>query len=147
MTKRIKVITEKIHEMQRLLTTLHNELLAMQSESNVNVKNGYLPYYMVIKYFDENYPAYKAKHREHAAVIARHVLMFILRNNSSMTFKSIGGLVGKLDHTTVIFGCQKTCDMLHIEDPVYTEIYNNAITYLCQPTTQTSSISSLSVAS
>lgn len=138
MTKRIKTITEKIYEMQRLLTTLHDEIIALQTESNSAVKTGYLPYYLVVKYFDDNHPQYKLKTREHSSVIVRQVLMFILRNNSSMTYTSISKLTGKLDHTTVIASCVKTCDMLHIGDPVYTEIYNNAINYLCQPTTQTS---------
>lgn len=138
MTERIKNITEKLHEMNRLIAALHNEVWNLQSENSKNIKSGYIPYYKVLAFFDEFYPHYKAKNRQSESVIARQVIMFILRNNSAMTFKAIGRLLNGLDHTTVIHSCTKVTDLLHIEDAAYTEMYNHAINYLCENMTTSS---------
>lgn len=45
--------------------------------------------------------------RQGALVRARHVLMYLLYNDTSFTYPAIGALIGGRDHTTVIHGVSK----------------------------------------
>ncbi len=49
----------------------------------------------------------KGPKRDSALVKARHVTMFILKNNLKLTLKDIGGLLGGRDHTTIMHGVEK----------------------------------------
>jgi chromosomal replication initiator protein len=45
--------------------------------------------------------------RSKAVVLPRHVLMYLLRNESRLTLMEIGGLLGGRDHTTVMYGVER----------------------------------------
>lgn len=66
----------------------------------------------------------------------RQVAMCLLRryNWKGMTFKEIGSLFGRYDHTTVLYSCQ-TVENLFDTDPRYKEIVNNIKKSLWLPIT------------
>lgn len=49
----------------------------------------------------------KGPKRDASLVKARHVAMFILKNDLKLTHKDIGGLLGGRDHTTIMHGVEK----------------------------------------
>jgi chromosomal replication initiator protein len=49
----------------------------------------------------------KGPKRDSSLVRARHVAMFILKNDLKLTLKDIGGLLGGRDHTTIMHGVEK----------------------------------------
>lgn len=49
----------------------------------------------------------KGPKRDASLVRARHVAMFILKNDLKLTLKDIGGLLGGRDHTTIMHGVEK----------------------------------------
>jgi chromosomal replication initiator protein len=51
-----------------------------------------------------------SKKRNAEIVIPRQVVMFLCRELTSMPYKSIGNILGKKDHTTIMHGAEKISD-------------------------------------
>ncbi|HUQ85563.1 MAG TPA: chromosomal replication initiator protein DnaA [Candidatus Limnocylindrales bacterium] len=61
----------------------------------------------VCEYYRIKTTQLKGPKRDAALVKARHVAMYILKNNLKLTLKDIGGLLGGRDHTTIMHGVEK----------------------------------------
>jgi chromosomal replication initiator protein len=49
----------------------------------------------------------KSSRRKRELTYARHVAMYLMRNDASMTFAAIARLMGKKDHSTVVHACNQ----------------------------------------
>lgn len=61
----------------------------------------------VCEYYRIKSTQLKGPKRDASLVKARHVAMFILKNDLKLTLKDIGGLLGGRDHTTIMHGVEK----------------------------------------
>ena len=58
-------------------------------------------------YFGVTSQALIGPSRSSSIVLARHVVMFLLREDHGCSLAEIGVLLGKRDHSTVLHGCSK----------------------------------------
>jgi chromosomal replication initiator protein len=70
----------------------------------------------VSAYYGVSLQAITGKSRSKQIVEARHVAMYLLREDAELALKQIGLLLGHRDHSTVIHGVQKITNCL-IADP------------------------------
>ncbi len=70
----------------------------------------------VSQYFSVPLPALSGKSRAKPIAEARHVAMYLLREDGELALKQVGLLLGHRDHSTVIHGVQKISQSL-ISDP------------------------------
>ena len=68
------------------------------------------------QYFNIGIPALAGKSRSKPIAEARHVAMYLLREDGELALKQVGLLLGHRDHSTVIHGVQKIARAL-IADP------------------------------
>ncbi len=61
----------------------------------------------VCEYYRIKTTQLKGPKRDASLVKARHVAMYILKNDLKLTLKDIGGLLGGRDHTTIMHGVEK----------------------------------------
>jgi chromosomal replication initiator protein len=71
----------------------------------------------VSSYFGITLPTLTSKIRTQAVADARHIAMFLLREDAHLSLKRIGLLLGHRDHATVIHGVQKVTHALN-SDPL-----------------------------
>lgn len=64
----------------------------------------------------------KGSKRDASLVKARHICMYLLKEESKLTFVEIGNLLGGRDHTTVMHAVEKITGLLSKEDDVSGEI-------------------------
>lgn len=84
----------------RKLTSAHDAILAND----------------IIKYVSSNtgisIPLMMGKGREREIVEARHIAMFFIKKQTSLSLKSIGLFFGGRDHSTIINACQVVSDLI-----------------------------------
>jgi chromosomal replication initiator protein len=61
----------------------------------------------VSKYYNMEVSALKGRKRSHDVALARHVAMYLMREDLHCSLPHIGEILGGRDHTTVIYGCDK----------------------------------------
>jgi chromosomal replication initiator protein len=67
---------------------------------------------MVCEYYDITYDKLQAKTRKREIVQARQISMFLAKNFTKNSLKTIGDHFGGRDHTTVIHSCQTVKDLM-----------------------------------
>jgi len=70
---------------------------------------------VVCEHFSVNPEDIKGKKRDKDIVYPRHIVMYLSRTMTDVPFKSIGALLGKRDHTTVIHGINRIMEMIEVE--------------------------------
>jgi chromosomal replication initiator protein len=60
--------------------------------------------------------------RARALTYARHVAMYLLRNDGSMTYASIAQLMNKRDHSTVVHACSQLLHQLNVSPELRADI-------------------------
>lgn len=64
--------------------------------------------------------------RKKEIVFARHIIMYILKQEFNMSYKEIGSLLGNRDHTTVMNGVEKTKELI-LKDKELKNVINTII--------------------
>jgi chromosomal replication initiator protein len=67
----------------------------------------------VARYFSTSPEALGGPTRAKAVAEARHVAMYLLREDTHLPLKAIGHLLGNRDHSTVIHGCRKASTLMN----------------------------------
>lgn len=70
---------------------------------------------VVADYFSVGKESLQGRNRDRNTAFARHVAMYILREEINLPFTAIGRILGGKDHSTVLHGCQRITKML-VED-------------------------------
>ena len=70
---------------------------------------------VVTEYFNISLESIKSKTRKKEIVIARHVAMYLAKQYTNHSLKSIGNYCGGRDHSTVLHAIQAVNDMLATE--------------------------------
>ena len=70
----------------------------------------------VASYFNTSPDALRGPSRTKAIAEARHLAMYLLREDAQLSLKAIGRLLGNRDHSTVIHGCRKASTFLNNPD-------------------------------
>ena len=78
---------------------------------DVEVNVDYIQKY-VSNYFDVSVDLLKAKTRKREIVVARQVAMYLTKEYTNMSLKSIGNEFGNRDHSTVIHAITTVNDMM-----------------------------------
>jgi len=73
---------------------------------------------MVAEYFEIPMEKIQGKTRKRAVVIARQLSMYLAKNLTKNSFKSIGDNFGGRDHSTVIYSCKAVKDMIDTDDEI-----------------------------
>lgn len=68
----------------------------------------------VASHYKLSVEALVGKRRDRKTSLARHVAMYLLRDQNNYPFSEIGKLFGNRDHTTVLHGCEKIADEISI---------------------------------
>lgn len=71
----------------------------------------------VCNHFDISSATLKSKSRKKELVWARCIVIHYLRNNTALTLKKIGSMMGGRDHTTVIYQLEQYDDLLKYDRP------------------------------
>jgi len=64
----------------------------------------------------------KQDNRKKQVVLARHLIMYLLKINTDMPYDDIAHLLGKKDHTTVMHGVQKIINNIPKDDTLRKKI-------------------------
>ena len=67
---------------------------------------------IVSEYFSITPDQIKGKKRNKNLLIPRQIVMYLLREETSMSFSAIGKILGNRDHSTVLHGCVKITELL-----------------------------------
>lgn len=67
---------------------------------------------LVCEYFEISVDMVKSLTRKREIVQARQISMFLTKNHTKSSFKTIGTFFGGRDHSTVIYGCQTVEDLM-----------------------------------
>lgn len=118
----LRVITEA--------TTDNKEITLELAEKTFSAKSQEKPLHIypddVINYVCEYYrikpTQLKGPKRDASLVKARHITMFILKNDLKLTLKDIGGLLGGRDHTTIMHGVEKVDKSIRNKEAVVGDI-------------------------
>ncbi len=60
--------------------------------------------------------------RSRDIALARQVVMYLLRTETTASFPTIGEILGGRDHTTVMYGCEKIEDLLETDDSLRKQV-------------------------
>jgi len=103
----LRIITESTTTNREITLELAQKTLS----AKVSEKNNHVHPDDVINYVCEYYrikpTQLKGPKRDASLVKARHIAMYILKNDLKLTLKDIGGLLGGRDHTTIMHGVDK----------------------------------------
>ncbi len=72
----------------------------------------------VSEYYDIALPLLVGKTRKQEVVIARQTAMYLIKQNTQLSLKSIGSHFGGRDHTTVIHSCQVISNYLETDERI-----------------------------
>ncbi len=84
-------------------------------------------YDIIVKVFDEHYPDWRKRGRKEETILARHCLIYFLKEYTQLTLKEIGQKVGEgckrsaFDHTTALHAIETVKNMLKTKDERYTQ--------------------------
>ena len=73
---------------------------------------------MVSEYFEVPMDKLQGKTRKRAVVIARQLSMYLAKNLTNSSFKTIGDSFGGRDHSTVIYSCKAVQDMIDTDEKI-----------------------------
>ncbi len=76
----------------------------------------------ICEFYDIKPTQLKGSKRDAALVRARHVCMYLLKEDGKLTFVEVGNLLGGRDHTTVMHAVEKISSLLSEEDHVQEEL-------------------------
>ncbi len=76
----------------------------------------------VLRHFDLSLDDLRGPQKTRKMVFPRQVAMFLLRDCLHMSFDTIGAELGRRDHTTVMYACEKIEESVRINDAVRGEI-------------------------
>lgn len=70
---------------------------------------------LVCEYFEVPIEMVKSKTRKREIVQARQISMYLAKNHTKTSLKSIGSFFGGRDHSTVIYACQTVVDLIETD--------------------------------
>ena len=85
----------------------------------------------VVDAFDVTEEELRSRSRSHRIALPRQVVMYLLRENSTLSYPDIGERLGNRDHTTVMYGNKKIAELMdtdrelrrrvnHIQEELFT---------------------------
>lgn len=77
---------------------------------------------MVCEYYDIPYDKLQAKTRKREIVQARQISMYLAKNHTKSSLKTIGDHFGGRDHTTVIHSCQTVKDLMDTDTMIREQV-------------------------
>jgi len=78
----------------------------------------------VSAYFSIDKQTIVGKRRDKAAALARHVAMYLLREEANLPLTTIGRLLGGKDHTTVLHACQRITAQIDADAHLRRDVIN-----------------------
>ena len=78
----------------------------------------------VADYFALNEDAITGRRRDKKTAMARHVTMYLLREEAHMTASAIGRLLGGKDHSTVLHACNRISTQMDVEPHLRQDLFN-----------------------
>ena len=78
----------------------------------------------VCEHFSITQDQIKGKQRRKNFLIPRQIVMYVLREETSMSLSAIGKVLGNRDHSTVLHGCLKISELIHSDDNIKKQIFN-----------------------
>ena len=78
----------------------------------------------VADYFSLSEEAITGRRRDKQTATARHVTMYLLREEANMTATAIGRLLGGKDHSTVLHACSRISSEMDVEPRLRQDVFN-----------------------
>ena len=78
----------------------------------------------VCSYFSIDSEVLKGRRRDKETALARQIAMYLLREEANLTLKSIGGVLGGKDHTTVLHACIRISARLNEDADLRRDVIN-----------------------
>ena len=78
----------------------------------------------VADYFSLSQEAITGRRRDKQTAMARHVAMYLLREEANMTATAIGRLLGGKDHSTVLHACSRISSEMDTEPRLRQDVFN-----------------------
>ena len=75
-------------------------------------------------YFSVDHDTLVGRRRDKHTALARQVAMYLLREEMSLPYKTIGRILGGKDHTTVLHACQRIASRLDIDSHLHRDVIN-----------------------
>ena len=96
--------------LKNIVTTYKNELTVEQIQK------------MVADYFKVSENSLRAKTRKQEIVVPRQIAMFLAKNFTRASLKTIGLHFGGRDHSTIIHACKSVTEMMETDDNMRSHI-------------------------
>lgn len=77
---------------------------------------------LVTSYFGETVEGMKLRSRKRNKVLCRHVCFYLIRNNTSLTYREIGERFDRQDHTSVMHGLQSIQNLIDTDEKTRSDI-------------------------
>ena len=78
----------------------------------------------VADYFSLSEDAIAGRRRDKQTAMARHVAMYLMREEANMTATAIGRLLGGKDHSTVLHACSRISSQMDVEPHLRQDVFN-----------------------
>jgi chromosomal replication initiator protein len=78
----------------------------------------------VSAYFSIGVEALIGRRRDQHTALARHVAMYLLRQETNLSLSTIGKVLGSRDHTTVLHACQRISRLFNVDSDLKRDILN-----------------------
>ena len=76
----------------------------------------------VASYFGMDAEALRGKRRDKRTAAARHVAMYLLKEDSARSFVEVGRLLGDRDHTTIMYGWEKVTGQVNTDPRLRSDV-------------------------
>ena len=98
---------------------------ALASHSNGAASRNHNPVYIiesVAKYFDLPPDALKGRARDRQTALARHIAVYLIKEETDRSFADIGRELGGRDHSVILRSYHKTCRELESNQQLHTDV-------------------------
>lgn len=112
----LRFLTEQQHDFDT--TKIISKLVGSSKISSAQKKSPQKVLDLVAGEFDLKTSQLVGKSRKKHIVLARHLLMFVLRQELGMSLEEVGMFLGGRDHTTIMHGVEKVATTLPKQEPV-----------------------------
>lgn len=121
----VRLLSEQNERKIKITTELVSELLGKTGREEDKKKKIAPPkgvFGAVSSYYGIKTSLLKGEKRARALVVPRHVLMYLLRNESGLTLMEIGDVLGGKDHTSVMYGVERITKDLSVSEKLRREV-------------------------
>ena len=115
---------EEIKELEDKITVINNRIKELKSSLGYNTIYFDNLTAKILKEYNVTIQDIVGRSKKYSIVKCRHVLIYLLRENTELTLNEIGKLVGNRHHATIIFAISNVRGYVYVNDESILDMIN-----------------------